>query len=964
MTASRFARPDPSPQPRSRPTCPAAWLTVLALLLSLLNGAKAGAQVYGPIDIWPANNSLEVGGTRQFGAYVPITPNTVGWYVNDIPGGNATFGTISPSGLYQAPTNAPANSVLTIKAQSTAYPASFKTTTLTITRPYPWLWNVSPSSLQVGNYSVSFNGANFAPDSVAQANGVDLPTTFVSKTKVIATGNAAAAGTIKFTVRHPGPGAVTGNQVSATVSVPTINVAVAPSAVSVQLGNSQAFTATVTGNANTSVTWSVVGGAANGAITSGGTYTAPAAMPASPTVKVRATSVANASVYAEATVTLTAPPAVTVTVNPTTANVTLGATKSFAATVTGSGNTAVTWTVVGGSANGAVNASGLYTAPAAMPASPTVTVRATSAANALVSADATVTLLPPPVIVAVTPGTATVQIGFTKQFNASVTGTANTAVTWTVLGGAANGTITAAGNYASPATMPASPTVTVRATAVADVSSTADATVTLTPAPDYASLLSNARILEQTSFGPNDASLAQLQQLGLGGYLAQQFALPATPIPVPDDNSVGTLQQWQLATYSGAPDQLRQRVVHALSQIIVVSANKNIYADAMLPWMNALSQHAFGSYRDLLRDVTKSSSMGKFLDLANSAKASPGNAPNENYPRELMQLFSIGLWQLNPNGTLAFDANGVAQSSYTQNDVVELARALTGWVYAQPPGSYAYEWHGAPMVAVPSRHDPGAKTVLGQTIPAGQTVEEDLESVLQILMTHPNTAPFIATRLIRSLVLSNPTPGYIQRVADVFNATDGDLQATVTAIITDAEARNDSATGNAGRLKDTILHTCGFLRALNGHFNQPNQIVYVFANMAQSPLNAPSVFSWFSPMYRVPHVTQAGPKGTIFGPEFQIYTPMEATLRGNLFHHMLGNPAGGDFTLDLSPFQPFGSDLPGLVELVNQKLLYGRMSAAMKQALIDAAAPGYDAKTRIETVLYLTALSGQYAVQH
>ncbi len=930
---------------------------ILALLLSVVTGARALAQVSGAIDIWPANNSVELKSTKQFGAYVPINPNTVNWYVNDVQGGSAQLGTITASGLYTAPATAPANSVLTVKAQSTAFPGSFKTTSLTVTRPYPWLWSVSPASLQVGNYSVSFNGSGFAPDSVAQANGVDLVTTFVSSTKVIATGNAAAAGTVKFAVRQPGPGAVTGNTVSVVVSVPTIAVSVAPSAVSVQLGNSQAFSATVTGNANTAATWSVVGGAANGSVTAAGLYTAPAVMPASPVVKVRASAAANASVFADATVTLTAPPVVTVAVAPASSSVQLGTTRSFAATVTGSANTAVTWTVLGGSANGSVSAAGLYTPPLVLPVPAVVTVRATSVANALVSADATVTLVPAPVIVGISPAAANVQVGSSKTFLASVTGTANKAVIWSVLGGAVNGTIDAAGVYLTPATMPASPTVTVRATSVADATSTADATVMLTPAPDYSALLAAARLLEQTSFGPTSAGIAQVQQLGVAGYLAQQFALPPTPIPVPADNSVGTLQQWQLATYSTAPDQLRQRVVHALSQIIVVSANKNIYADAMLPWMNALNQHAFGNYRDLLRDVTKSSSMGKYLDLANSRKPVNGSAANENYPREIMQLFTIGLRKLGPDGAVVVDAANVPVPVYTQADVGQLALALTGWVYAQPPGGSAYEWHGAPMVPDPANHSTVSKTVLGVVIPAGQTVQQDLESVLDILMAHPNTAPFIATRLIRSLVVSNPTPGYIQRVADVFVATAGDLKATVTAIITDVEARDDAPTVNGGRLKDPILHTCGFLRALDGHFNDPQQLGYLFAYMAQSPLDAPSVFSWFSPLYKIP-------KTSLAGPEFQIYSPMEATLRGNFFHYFLSNPASTDFTLDLSPFQPFGNDMPGLVELVNRKLLYGRMSAAMKQALIAAATPGYDAKTRIETVLYLTALSGQYAVQH
>lgn len=398
-------------------------------------------------------------------------------------------------------------------------------------------------------------------------------------------------------------------------------------------------------------------------------------------------------------------------------------------------------------------------------------------------------------------------------------------------------------------------------------------------------------------------------------------------------------------------------MIYSLGHILVVSANKNIYANAMLPWMRALSQHAFGNYRDLLRDVTRSSSMGKYLDLANSTKPGLGGGANENYPRELLQLFTVGLWKLGSDGSTLLDSNNAPIPTYTQTDVAQLALALTGWVYAQPPGGQAYEWHGAPMVAAPQNHDFGPKTVLGVTIPAGQSVEADLEAALDILMNHPNTAPFVATRLIRSLVLSNPSAAYIQRVAQVFHDTDGNLQATLTAILTDVEARTDLPTPDSGRLKEPILHLCGFLRALNGHFKNPNQLVYLFENLAQSPLNPPSVFGWFSPLFPLPGLP-------LFGPEFQIYTPTEATLRGNFFHHILANPNSGDFVVDLSPYLALGNNLPALVDLVNQKLLHGRMPAAMKPVLVDAASPGYDAATRVQTVLYLTALSGQYAVQH
>jgi len=595
-----------------------------------------------------------------------------------------------------------------------------------------------------------------------------------------------------------------------------------------------------------------------------------------------------------------------------------------------------------------------------------VTVRATSVANPASSAQAAVTLLPP-VVVSVAPSSVSLTLGTTQAFTATVTGNANTSVVWSVNGTpggtAAVGTITAAGVYTAPAVLPSPSIVTVRATSAASASSSGQAAVTLTAPPPPTTWLTGARFLEQSSFGPTPATLAHAQQVGLSAYLDEQFAAAETPIFVPSDNSMGALRQWVLYNYTAAPDQLRQRVAYSLGQIVVTSANKLVYADESIPWLRLLSQHAFGNYRDLLRDITMSPSMGKYLDLANSMKPGLAGGANENYPRELMQLFTIGLWQLNQDGSQLL-VNGNPVPTYDQQTVRQVALALTGWTYATAPGATPqtnnWEYFGAPMETRPASHDTTAKSFLGCSLPAGQSVQQDLDGVLDCLMSHPNMAPFIATRLIRSLVTSNPSPGYIQRVADVFagrtGAAPGDLQATIRAILMDAEARQDSATVNQGRLKEPIVQVAGFLRVLNGQFTSSQQLDYLFDNMSQSILAPPSVFNWFSPLYHVPG-------SALFGPEFQIYSPTEATLRGNLLYSLLSYPAS-DATFDLSPFQPYGNDMPNLVEAVNQALLYGRMPAAMKQALITAAAPGYDAATRIQTVLYLTALSGQYAVQY
>ena len=842
-----------------------SWL--LTMLSSFLMFAAAAQAV--TITVYPANSSIEQGAVQQFTAYVPMSPSTVQWLVNDVVGGNATFGTITATGIYTAPTVIPAANVITVKARSTASASIFGTVTASIVRKYPWLWSVYPASLSVGSYQVSLNGSNYAPDSVVLVNGIAVQTTYASPTSLIAKGTTTAPGTLQFSVRQPGNGAQTGNTVAVAVTAVPVVVKVAPASASVTLGATQAFTSTITGSANTAVSWSIASGA--GTINSTtGVYTAPTTMPASTSVSVRATSVSTPSASAVAAVTLIAP-------------------------------------------------------------------------------------APPPVVVTISPPSASVQLGASTTFTSAVTGTTNTAVTWTITNG--GGSITAAGVYTAPTTMPSSPAVSIRATAVAKASSTASATVNLTPPPPAAVSLTNARFLEQTSFGPSPATLADIQKKGIQTFLAEQFAMPETVIPTPANNSMGALMQWSLYNYSTAPDQLRQRVAYSLSQIIVTSSNKLIYPDAMLPWLRLLSKYSFGNYRDLLRDITKCPSMGKYLDLAGSAKPSISGAANENYARELMQLFTIGLSQLNADGSLKLDASNNPIPTYNQATVVQMALALTGWVYA----NNAYEDFTTPMVSSQGRHDLTAKSILGHAFPAGQTVEQDLEMVLDTLMNHPNIAPFVSTRLIRSLVCSNPSPAYVQRVASVFanngSGVAGDLKAVITAILMDPEARNDVPTVNSGRLKEPILHTCGFLRALGGNFTSTQGLNYLFDYVSQSVLTPPSVFSWFSPLYRLPT------DPTLFGPEFQIYSPSDACLRGNYFQEFLSNPAT-DVVYDLTPFQAYGNDMPGLVEAVNQTLLYGRMPAGMKQALINAATPGYDANTRIQTVLYLTAMSGQYAVQY
>lgn len=645
---------------------------------------------------------------------------------------------------------------------------------------------------------------------------------------------------------------------------------------------------------------------------------------------------------------ITAAPAVTIKVTPTTANVTAGATQQFSSTVTGSSNTAVTWTVTGA---GTISAAGLYTAPATVSSPTTATVTAASVASPSTKASAAVTVQPKPVTVTISPTTAYVNTQTTQQFTA--TASDGGPVTWTING---PGSISTTGLYTAPATVPSPATLTVTATSAASPSSSASAAVTITAVPSTASL-SAARFLEQAAFGPTPADLAHLQTIGITAWLNEQISMPETPIADIATNDNSLMQQQYLNRLSAAPDQLRQRLVHALTQIIVISMNKNNYADETVPYLRIISHNALGNYRTLLGLITTSSQMGKYLDLANSVKPAPGSGANENYARELMQLFTIGVDRLNADGSLALDSSGNPIPNYSQPDVQQVARALTGWVYI----NNAWEDFTGPMVPNESNHDTSAKSFLNCSTPAGQTTTQDTNAVLDCVFNNPSMGPFLATRLIRALVTSNPSSGYIQRVAAAFNdngqGVRGDLSAVVKAILTDSEARNDAATPSSGRLKDPMYQAIALVRAFNGSF-APVDIAtaWELSLSLQTPMTPPSVFSFYSPLYRIP-------KSTLFGPEFQIYGPTEAVERGNFMWYLLTS-SSSDYTVDLSAINAVAADTPSLINAIDKVLLYGRMPQSMRQSLANAIDAQPDNASRVQTALYLTSLSGLYAVQY
>lgn len=471
------------------------------------------------------------------------------------------------------------------------------------------------------------------------------------------------------------------------------------------------------------------------------------------------------------------------------------------------------------------------------------------------------------------------------------------------------------------------------------------------------------RFLEQASFGPTPDSVAAVQAVGPDYWMAEQANLPI--VAIDDSLNINQLYSRVFQDMFSAQDQLRQRMVFALSQVLVVSSNKNIYGNELIPWVRLLSKHAFGNYRSLLRDVSLNPAMGKYLDLANSMKATASTSPNENYARELMQLFTIGLNQLNQDGSLQLDAQGQTIPTYDQNTLREVARALTGWTFptkpGQTPGSNNQEYFTGLLEPRPQNHDTGSKTLLnGVTVPAGQTLSQDLDAVLDNLFQHPNLPPFLATRLIRSLVTSNPSPAYIQRVADVFVdnglGVRGDLWAVLKAILTDSEATGTPSVEH-GHLKDPLLHVISMGRALNAQVADPNMFMYVFRNLGQQVLSPTTVFSFYSPMAALP-----GNPG-LFGPEFQIYSPGLAIERANFIYQLLSGQLGSSFSIDLTPFNSVANDSAALAEQVNQILMQGRMSDALRQIIVTVTNATQGNGNRVLGALYLAAISSEYAVQ-
>ncbi|WP_457320346.1 DUF1800 domain-containing protein [Roseateles sp. P5_E11] len=514
------------------------------------------------------------------------------------------------------------------------------------------------------------------------------------------------------------------------------------------------------------------------------------------------------------------------------------------------------------------------------------------------------------------------------------------------------------------------------------------------------------RFLGQASFGPTDASVTDVMARGRAGWLSSQFNLANSDfsgVPYVDpDSSKGcptgapatckrdnyTLFPVQVQFFANAvnqPDQLRQRTALALSEILVVSGNVIKLPNAMADYQRIFLRNAFGNFRDVLKEVTLSPAMGRFLNMANNDKPNPtkGIEPNENYAREVLQLFSIGLSQLNLDGSLQLDAKGQPIPSYDQDTVEGFAHAFTGWTYAPRPGATKNKfgnpsYYDAPMVAFDDHHDKGTKKLLGGTVlPGGQTAQADLDAAIDNIFNHPNVGPFIGRQLIQQLVTANPSPAYVQRVATAFNggaivngqrSKRGDMKAVLTAILTDAEAASPQAPASFGKLREPILQLTHLLRALGG-VSDGIWLRSQAASLGQTVYSPASVFNFFPPDYDLPdNPALDGPAFGVFNASaaFKLSGVLQTALNGKGVAADASVPGATGTKIDLTRWQALAATPTSLVAEINRVLFAGRASSALQAALLKAAqiAPATKPLDRAKAALFLAAMSPEYLVEN
>lgn len=930
----------------------------LTLLLSCLLGAVSFTgcgTIHAPLGNLTAISaaaSVRVNQQLQIQNPMTVTAVPLTFFVNGVQGGSAELGTIDAAGLYTAPAQVPTPNTVTITATANGHPeAAPGSLTVAVLNPIPVLTSVAPTNPIEGVTLITVQGSQFVYGAQILWNGAPVATTFVSSTEVAASITAPTPGTYTLLVSNPNPGSAN----SATLNVPVrpgkVVLTIEPGNTDVRVTNSISLGLQVTGTLNTGVTLAVNG-------VPGGNATV-------------GTAVSNS--------------------------------------------------------DGSIN----YTAPAVVPTpNNIVQLTVTSTDDPTVSVNQNISVLNPiPILTAATPtifdpGTATVVVTGQEfisgaqvlQNGAPVPTTFNSGTQLT-----ATFTLTQPGTFDIQVLNPAPGPAT---------SSDLIGIVNSTPPPPLVNPADASRFLEQATFGATDADIHVVSMNGYQAWLNTQFALPPTPdepfveqsilINNPpcasgdvkcnaalfDQNNQGEIyyQDAFWADALAAPDELRQRVRYALSEIFVTSSNNSAienFPRGEAGYYDLLGQDAFGNFRTLLNDITLSPMMGNYLSVLGNDKGNANTDPDENYAREVMQLFTIGLYQLNDDGSRKLDPSGNPIPTYSNTDVQGLAKVFTGFSWNVPGNNSDTAWSNCcldaapgagedilPMTTYPSHHSTAEKDFLGVTIGSSGNPDPngDLKIALDTLFNHPNLPAFFSKQLIQHLVTSNPSPAYVQRVANVFEndgtGVRGNLKAVITAILLDTEAR-DSATDFAnpqyGKVREAMLRYTEWARAFTAQSRTGSWGIGSTEDpiwgLGQMTLRSPTVFNWFAPGY-VPPGTSIE-QANLVAPEMQMTNVSTVVGYLNSMQSAIGSNAksGSDIFSNYGAEIALASDPDALLDRLNLLLMAGEMDGNLRTEILGAVnaidiPTGGDQNAinaaltaRVQTAIYLTMASPAFCAQ-
>jgi uncharacterized protein (DUF1800 family) len=994
----------------------------------------------------------------------------------------SAIGSISSSGVYTAPPVGDAPVMVTIVAASVAQPSITASTSVQLLNPTPLIATATIAAA-TGAETLSISGSGFLPSSTVSLGTTIVTPQFISANalQMVLPPSVLATSQIPVTVNNPNPGAITSNIVTATI--PAQITVTGPA--QVRLTATATYTASVIGESNAAVTWSVqpptgTAASAAGSISASGVYTAPPVGDAPVVVTIVATSVAQPTATTSASVQLLnpAPQISTATIAATTgaetlsisgsgflpgSTVSLGTTivtpqfisanalqvalppsmlaislipvtvnnpnpgaiasnivnatvpaqiivtgptqvqrsklATYSASATGLANQGVTWSVLGPgpnqNVNGQISAMGVYTPPSFSTIETRgeeITIVATSVAQPFLHGSLSVQLLDPtPQITA-----ANVSVGPSANYLISVAGMdfAPDAVIYL-------GTRALQTNYLSPSLVTSSVLQPAISTTQVQISvnepsdgGSASNSVTASVTPPATSVLAASRLLDQTTFGPTLTDIGHLQSIGISEYLREQFTAPPSIIPPMSSHYsdipayCGPFGQCEIDGHWWdnilfGPDQLRQRVAFALSEIWVVSWDASD-ARAGAPYLNALTNDAFGNYRQLMSDIATTAAMGQYLNMANNL-VTPASLPNQNFARENLQLFNIGLFQLNDDGTQQLDSNGNPIPTYSEAQVEAFSLAFSGWTYGNPDCSTAtspnpgppsngvqdYLGNNCPLSPLDAYHDHSSKTLLdGVVLPAGQHIQQDFDAALDNVFNSASLPPFVCRQLIQRLVKSAPSPSYLSRVVQVFKddgtGVRGNLEEVVSAILTDPEARaadvQGGQTGTDGHQREPILWLTANLRALQatrtGDPGSYDLVIGIGKSLEEPTHSAPSVFGFFSPQFVIPQTT-------INAPEFEIETSASIVYRRNLTSYYILNDNMPGITYDLSSTGFLGelavAGPQDLTDWVNVAYFHGNMSS-QEQSIFIHGLQGLLPQTMVNTALYTANTASAFTV--